>query len=101
MGFIPNSPLVLRGTYPKEKGKTSLKDLMQALPDMETSELIIDMMAILGHRDLEGFIATDEDVLGEEELLSTHPKVRMAHARFKDELEAAAISIESINKERK
>ncbi|MCP4441421.1 MAG: hypothetical protein GY810_21145 [Aureispira sp.] len=101
MGFIPNSPLVLRGAYPKEKGKTSLNDLMQALPDMETSELIIDMMAILGHRDLEGFIAKDEDVLGEETLLSTHPKVRMAHARFKDELEAAALSIEKINKERK
>jgi|GEM_PF-1521418 len=100
MAFVPNSPWRLDGDFPRQRG-VQHKEIISWLPERLTLERTVDMMAILGLREVPGFFTTDESVLGEDDLHSSHPGVRKALARFRDTLKRTEDTIRARNEKRK
>lgn len=101
LAFIPGSPHQLNGTMPTEKGQLDFATLISWLPDKLVSEMTVDSMAFLGNRHIPGVIETDETMLGQEELLTSHPKVRRHHQQFQRDLAQLNETIRQRNLTRK
>lgn len=100
LAFAPSSPWRLDGAWPRARGVDPGAPI-RWIPDQLTLERTIDMMAILGEREVPGLFVGDEANLGEEPLRSSHPEIRLAWARFRDELQHIGEQITARNERRR